>query len=117
MTDLKLLKEKSKRTVNFNIQLTQSEHDQLKQMAGVKRLASFMRDKCLLDITDVMTEIVIKSDPKLLQQLARIGNNINQIAKNLNSQVIAKNPIEILSLSAQLQQIQDQLKQIRDCQK
>ena len=53
MTDQKLLKEKSKRTVNFNIRLTQSEHDQLKQMAGGKRLASFMRDKCLLDITDV----------------------------------------------------------------
>lgn len=117
MTDLKLLKEKSKRTINFNIRLTQSEHDELKKIAGSKRLATFMRDKCLSDMTDVTTKIVIKSDPKLLQQLARIGNNINQIAKNLNSQNTSKNSIDLLSLSAQLQNIQKQLQQIRDCQK
>lgn len=117
MTHQKLLKEKSKRTINFNIRLTQSEHDQLKILAGGKRLASFIRDKCLLDMTNAMTEIVVKSDPRLLQQLARIGNNINQIAKNLNSQNTSKNSIDLLSLSAQLQNIQKQLQQIRDCQK
>ena len=80
MTDQKLLKEKPKRTINFNIRLTKSEHDQLKQLAGGKRLANFIRDKCLLDTTELTTEIIIKSDPKLLQQLAMIGNNLNQIA-------------------------------------
>jgi hypothetical protein len=117
MTDQKLLKEKSKRTINFNIRLTQSEYDQLQILAGGKRLASFIRDKCLLDMTNPTTEIVIKSDPRLLQQLARIGNNINQIAKNLNSKTNAKNPIDLLSLSTQLQEIQNQLTQIRDHQK
>ena len=117
MTDQKLLKEKPKRTINFNIRLTKSEHDQLKKLAGGKRLANFIRDKCLLDTTELTTEIIIKSDPKLLQQLAMIGNNLNQIAKNLNSQTNAKNPIDLLNVSAQLQQLHDQLKQIKECQK
>ena len=55
MTDQKLLKEKPKRTINFNIRLTKSEHDQLKQLAGGKRLANFIRDKCLLDTTELTT--------------------------------------------------------------
>lgn len=117
MTDQNLLKEKSKRTINFNIRLAQSEHEKLKNLAGGKRLASFMRDKCLSDMPDLTTEIVIKSDPKLLQQLARIGNNLNQIAKSLNSQTHTKTPIDLLSLSVQLQNIQDQLQEIRACQK
>lgn len=117
MTDQNLIREKPKRIVNFNIRLSQSEHDQLKMLAGGKRLASFIRDKCLLNATDLTTEITLKADPKLLQQLARIGNNVNQIAKNLNSQTNAKNTIDLLALSAQLQTIQDQLQLIRDCQK
>jgi hypothetical protein len=64
--------------------------DEFNQLSGLKteiRLASWMRKKCLDQscfVSRVDQNLVLKSDPELIRQLASIGNNINQIAKSIN---------------------------------
>ena len=75
---------KTKRTKSIRIRLTQEEHEQLQRRKTKSRLAQWIRERCLaVDVPIVDRSVPI--DPALLRQLAGLGNNINQIARRVNS--------------------------------
>ena len=76
--------ERLKRTRAIRIRLTAEEHEQLLARKRKPRLAQWVREHCLgADVP--MVNQVARIDPALLRQLAGLGNNINQIARRVNS--------------------------------
>ena len=74
----------TKRTKSIRIRVTDEEHEQLRRRKQQPRLAAWMREHCLAaDVAPVHQ--VARIEPSLLRQLAGIGNNINQIARRVNS--------------------------------
>ncbi len=77
------------------INLTPEHHQELEKeaLANNQTIAQFIRDKLDIDLkqkprTRKMRsdkKEVIKADPQLLYHLSKIGNNLNQISKHLNS--------------------------------
>ena len=74
----------SKRKKFIGIRLTEDEHDQLQARKLKPRLAAWMRDHCLGADVPLVNQVA-RIDPVLLRQLAGLGNNINQIARRVNS--------------------------------
>lgn len=107
--------EKSNRTKEIKIRLTIEEHEALlKKMVG-RELATWMRNICL----DQKNQKPIKTaDPILLTQLAKIGGNLNQIARAANTEQTQGNLIDRIKLTAELAIIREQLSEIlkhHDC--
>jgi|TARA_R110000796_G_C14557844_1_gene434545 hypothetical protein len=102
-----------KRTKSIKIRVNESEFSALKsqkEKAGFSMLADYMRSVSLNLEVSVKKEHP-KVDPVLQRQLSGIGNNINQIARQVNSSEIkAGDSLQIISY---LSSIDENLKQIR----
>jgi hypothetical protein len=76
-----------KRSKSIKIRVTENEFSELndqKERSGFSMLAEYMRSVSLgLDIS--AKKEYPKIDPSLQRQLSGIGNNINQIARQVNS--------------------------------
>lgn len=95
------------RTKEIKIRLTENEHKVLMDKKTKARLAEWIRDTVLF----IEPQRKIKTtDPKLLFELNRIGVNLNQIARQCNSQ---KPSIDLLSVLAELRNIEKALKELR----
>ena len=73
------------RIKEIKIRVTALEHEALLLRSSKPRLAEWMRSHCL-DAPVPRAHTVPKVDPKLLRQLAGMGNNLNQIARAIHSQ-------------------------------
>lgn len=96
------------RTKEIKIRLTECEHQVLISKKTKTRLAEWIRDTALF--SDPQHQIKV-ADPKLLFELNRIGVNLNQIARQCNSQ---KPSIELVSVLAELRNIEKKLNEIRE---
>lgn len=76
-----------KRERVIKIRATEAEFARLKVLSGEDRLAEWMREQCLGDgkAPGRRRTPAPKADPALLRQLAGIGNNLNQVARRVNS--------------------------------
>lgn len=111
-----------KRTKEIKIRLTDSEHKKLLELAQNKPLAEFMREYCLSADSEYFAKIAKKNrdkinrltvPPELLRQLASVGNNVNQISRNLNRYQYKDDRIDLIKLSIVLQNIESELIAIR----
>ncbi|WP_416879533.1 MobC family plasmid mobilization relaxosome protein, partial [Litorimonas sp.] len=55
-----------------------------------------------------------KVDPELVRELARIGNNLNQLTKTANQMRAQGEHLDALRLLSALHDMEDELEQIRD---
>ena len=69
----------AKRTLEVKIRLTETEWNELQQRK-TKSLAGWLRDLGLGAIP------IRQADPDLIRHLARIGSNLNQIARHANTE-------------------------------
>lgn len=100
---------KQKRTKEIKIRLTEQEHQNLLQRKNGE-LAVWIRTICLEQ--EIPEPKKIKTaDPELLRQLARIGGNLNQIAKHANTEALG-GKIDRLRLLGELATIREQLAKI-----
>ena len=99
-----------KRTKIIKIRVNDSEYFELVQRRLKPRLAEWMREHCL-GTKVPRAKTVPKIDPALLRQLAAIGNNVNQIARVLNSK--DWKPVERIQLFSLLSSIQRDLSFIK----
>lgn len=91
-----------KRTKKLEIRMSESEAEQLKERFGEKQISTVVRDFLL---TADLPRRSRKADPATLRELARIGNNLNQIARSLNaSKGKALEKIEVLRSLAELRE-------------
>jgi len=98
-------KEEIKRFKSIQIRLTEDELNALKSAKGDKgTLARYSREKLLNDQVYIEKQQAIKEYTDLVFQLQKIGNNINQIAYQLNKNDLTKVEV-IVSLRKELEQI------------
>lgn len=91
---------KELRTKSIKIRLTETELAQLKERQVGGELATWMREVCL---GEKKRKMIKTADPELLRQLAKIGGNLNQIAKHMNTFSDQVEQIKIYGLLAEIQ--------------
>ena len=103
------------------INLTHEHYSELQEEAlnNGMSIAQLVRHKLGIDLKDTPKALqrsrkvrsdkkpVVKADPQLLYHLAKIGNNLNQITKHLNSTKI----VDSIVISS-LNEIQQELKKL-----
>lgn len=89
----------------IQIRVTDDELQEIKQRTGNVSTSTFLRRTALAQpIAQPPTpsrEIIHKCDPDLIREVNRIGNNINQIAKQLNQGTELSNAVLIALLNLQ----------------
>ena len=95
--------EQIKRTKAIKIRLTDEEHERLKELQQGNELATWMRTTCL----NIGAAQQAKTDPQILRELNKIGVNMNQIARAVNS-----HRADYSAIHQALSQISDQLDEI-----
>lgn len=104
------LMKKTKRTKEIKIRLTEQEHQALLDRKKGE-LAVWIRNTCLEQDIPKPKE-VRTADPELLRQLARIGGNLNQLARVTNTEQARGDIINLLRLTAELATIREQLNEL-----
>lgn len=100
--------ETEKRLKEIKIRLTDSEYQALLERKTKARLAEWLRELALEQAPKAQPKTI---DPALLFELNRIGVNLNQIARQCNSQ---KPNIDLVSVATALRNIEKNLKIIRE---
>lgn len=101
---------KPKRIKEIKIRLTEQEYQALLDRKKGE-LAVWIRTTCLeQDIPE--PKKVKTADPELLRQLAKIGGNLNQIAKTTNTEQARGDIINLLRVTAELATIREQLDEL-----
>lgn len=102
-----------KRTKSIKIKVTENELldlNDLKEKSGYSALAVYLREVGLQQKISSKKDYP-KVDPDLLFQLSGIGNNINQIARQVNSSELK--PRDAMQIIAVLTSISSQLDNVR----
>jgi hypothetical protein len=99
-----------KRTKSVKIRLFESELSELHELKIGNELATWMREVCLNKKTKRRNS-PIDIDPGLLRQLASIGNNLNQLARQANSESMSA--MDSLLIIRHLNEIQLSLENLR----
>lgn len=103
-----------KRTRFLGIRVTEAEYGQLLQRCDGKQLAVWMRETCL-DTRPARSSRLPSLAPPLLRQFVATGNNLNQIARKINSgQWSVHDRIQIV---ASLMTVEGELRRLRECVK
>ncbi|MCQ1635622.1 MobC family plasmid mobilization relaxosome protein [Escherichia coli] len=94
----------------LTIRVTDDEHERLLERCEGKQLAAWMRAVCLGERPARSGKLPTLSPP-LLRQFASVGNNLNQIARKINSgQWSGYDRVEVV---AALMAIENELRQLR----
>ena len=108
-TDLVMTKKEIvKRQKEIKIRLTEAEHQALLERMTGGELATWMRQTCLEEKPNKKRNYKV-ADPQLLAGLGRIGGNLNQIARQVNT---VESDIEKIRAFAELAMIREQLQQV-----
>ena len=91
-----------KRGKSVLIRFTNTEHEKLKMLSSGQTISAFIRGACL---NQKPPKPVKKVDPDLLFELNKIGVNMNQIARQLNSKSRVLTVSEKIYMLEQLEQI------------
>ncbi len=96
----------TKRTLEVKIRLTETEWNELQQRK-TKSLAGWLRDLGLGAVP------IRQADPELIRQIARIGSNLNQIARHANTEKQLDNQVlqELAQANILLNQLVKQAEQ------
>lgn len=68
-----------KRELSIKIRVTQDEKDKLNELKTQDELAAWMRELALNQ------KQIKRADPELVRAIGRLGSNLNQIAKHVNT--------------------------------
>jgi len=85
-----------KRNKMLTMWVTEDEHRRLLERCDGKQLASWMRQTCL-DEKPARAGKLPSISPALLRQLAGMGNNLNQIARKVNTRGTVQDRVQIIA--------------------
>jgi hypothetical protein len=103
------------RKKEIKIRLTPEEHQALIERCPKAQLAEWMREHCL-GVEPPKARDVPPVDPAFLRQFAGVGNNLNQIARRVNS--VNSNqwgPADRVHIITHLAAIERELHALLDC--
>lgn len=102
--------QKQYRIKEIKIRLTEQEHQLLQSKKTGLELATWIRATCLG--VQTRQKNTKGSDPALVRQLAKIGANLNQLAKIANTEQAKGDIINLLRLTGELAIIREQLNEL-----
>lgn len=95
----------------IKIRVTPDEKADLRRLAGSGTIAELFR--AMLEGRELRPQRIIKTaDYRLLYQLNRIGNNLNQVAKGINRSNKLGSPVDVAAVAARLKQIHSAIRSI-----
>lgn len=107
-----------KREKELKIRFTDEEFSSIKEKAGDKSVAEFMREYCLdapnfhVEQQQRLAHKLPKIEPELFRILVNAGNNLNQIARHINQLTVANKPIDYPNILIELTKVSYYLQQI-----
>lgn len=101
----------------YKVRLSTEEVEMLKS-ANVLNIAKFMRDSSLNVVNKRKDkQVYSKLDRDFILELSRIGGNINQIAKALNTDIAKAEPFDAVKVLHLLIAINENLERLKDDKK
>lgn len=107
-------RKKPRREKAIKIRMTDEEHQKLLQLMQGNELATWIRETCLSlengqkQAKKAVQQEVKPIDPNILRELNKIGVNMNQIAKAINSHSL----IDRIAITQSLSTISEQLNEV-----
>lgn len=116
MADIQFEKKRPVRTKVVKVTLFDSEFELLEEKNPYNSIAKLLRESALNTVkqTKVQTGRYSKLDRDFILELSRIGNNINQISKVINTTLARDEPMDSVKLLHLLIGIDETLKDLRD---
>ncbi|MGB9096960.1 MobC family plasmid mobilization relaxosome protein [Erwinia sp.] len=102
-----------KRSKMLTVWVSPAEHETLLARCDRARLATWMRETCLGAEKRRPRGNAPDVAPALLRQLAGAGNNLNQVARQVNAAVSHGEPLSAVKILSQLAAIERELKALR----
>ena len=112
-------KNQLKRTIEMKVRVNDIEYKKIKELAYLygKPMADIFRDSTLsVSKSHKGGRSTQRADPALIRGIARIGNNLNQIAKQVNSTAKTGEAINVLELIDVLHGIRVETEQLKEQQ-
>lgn len=110
----------SARNISLNIWLSPAEKNALRERAGTQPVSTWLRNLALgqkPNVRDTHRQERIVAHARALSPLilaiAKIGNNLNQIARQVNTDTLAGRAVEVIEIRLALRGIQASLAQIQ----
>lgn len=104
---------KAVREKSYKVRLSIAEVETLKE-ANVLNIAKFLRDSALNAVNEKeQKSFYSKVDRDFVLELSRIGNNINQIAKAINTDLAKREPMNAVRLLHLLIAVNENLEQLK----
>ena len=100
----------------YKVRLSSEEVEMLKS-ANVLNIAKFMRDSSLNVVNKRKDKQVYSKHRDFILELSRIGGNINQIAKALNTDIAKAEPFDAVKVLHLLIAINENLERLKDDKK
>lgn len=106
---------KAIREKSYKVRMSVAEVETLKE-ANVLNIAKFLRDSALNAVNEEKEQksFYSKVDRDFVLELSRIGNNINQIAKAINTDIAKGEPFDAVRLLHLLIAINENLEALRE---
>ncbi|EOB4122201.1 hypothetical protein ACG9VW_004580 [Vibrio parahaemolyticus] len=98
------------RNKTIKIRVTSSEFDLIDNHKGNLSMSDFMR-KSALKSGKIKSKKTSMADPKLLTEIARVGNLLNQITRVVNTHAKAGYPLEAARVSIHIKSIEGLLRE------
>jgi len=97
----------------YKVRLSTAEVETLRE-ANVLNIAKFLRDSALNAVNEKeQKSFYSKVDRDFVLELSRIGNNINQIAKAINTDLAKREPLDAVRLLHLLIAVNENLEQLK----
>ena len=108
-------KKRKVREHRVEVRLSDDELNQLKN-ANASSIARLLRESALRVVNKQETQVpqFTKLDRDFLLELSRIGNNINQISRAINTDIASSRPLDAARLLHLLIGVDQALKELRD---
>lgn len=101
-----------KRFKRIEIRLTDDEYSELLRLKTKPRLAEWIRETLLGNGKTNPKSVAKKVDDRLIYELNRVGNNLNQIAFGINAANKGNEKIELVRVNLELQKINTAIEEI-----
>ena len=114
--EIQFEKKRPVRTKVVKVTLFNSEFQLLEEKNPYKSVAKLLRESALNAVKqqDVHTSKYSKLDREFILELSRIGTNINQISKTINTNIARDEPLDAVKLLHLLIGIDETLKQLKE---
>jgi len=110
-------KKRQIRTKRVEVKLSEAEYKLIKDK-NISSIAKFLRESALSVINEDKTEpsvpVFSKLEKDFVLELSRIGNNVNQIAKAINTNIAKDEPLDALKLLNLLIGVDETLRSLKE---